>query len=147
VLFEAIRQSALQAINHTISLYDSTKSLESQLESMAKEHIAVHTSEPFMTFARVSVSQFLVSPELASASFEEFRKSRDGLVKWIKAAAKDGRVSVADPQRAAAQFLGLLNVQTFWPQLLGGQKTPSTSERKRIVASTIAMFLDHYQTE
>jgi TetR/AcrR family transcriptional regulator of autoinduction and epiphytic fitness len=147
VLFEAIRQSALQAIEHTIRPYDLTESLESQLELTAMEHIAVHTSDAFMKFARVSVSQFIVSPEMASASFEEFSKSRDGLVKWIKAAAKDGRLTVAEPKRAAAQFLGLLNVQMFWPQLLGGQKTPSKSELKKIVASTIAIFLDHYQTE
>lgn len=145
-LFDAIRQSTLLAIEHTIRRYDSSTSLESQLKLMAMEHIAVHTSDAFMKFARISAPQFIFSPELASTSFDEFSKSREGLVKWIKAADKDGRLSVSDPKRAAAQFLGLLNVQMFWPQLLGGQKTPSKPELKEIVASTIGMFLDHYQT-
>lgn len=146
-LFEAIRQSALQAVDRTLRVYDQMVPLESQLELMAVEHVAVHTSDAFMKFARVSVSQFIVSPELASASFDELSKSRDGLVKWIKAAVQDDRLTVPDAKRAAAQFLGLLNVQTFWPQLLGGQKSPSSSELKKIVTSTIAMFLDHYQTD
>lgn len=145
-LFEAIRQSTLQAIEHAIRPYDPSKSLDSQLRLMAQEHIAVHTSDAFMKFARISAPQFIVSPELASASFGEFSKSREGLVKWIRAAAKDGRLTVADPKRAAAQFLGLLNVQVFWPQLLGGQKTPPKSELKEIAESTVAMFLDHYRT-
>ncbi len=145
VLFEAMRREALDAVEHTVQPYDRSEPLEPQLEFIAREHIAVHSSDAFMKFARVSLSRFVGSPELASASYHQLEQSRLALVAWIKAAFHDGRLRVADPKRAAVQFIGLLNAQMLWPQLIGCQKRPSAAEQKKIVATTVAMFLDHYK--
>ena len=146
VLFEAMRREALQAVQHTVCPYDRAQSLESQLESIARAHVAVHSCDAFMKFARATVPELIRSSELGSVSYQELQKTRNAMVKWIKAAAKDDRLDVDDAKRAAVQFAGLLNTQVLWPQLIGGQHKPSIQEEKKIVASTIAMFLDHYST-
>jgi len=146
-LYDNMRREILQAIQHAVKPYEATETLASQLESIARSHIKLHTSDAFMKFARVSVSRCIHSPALAASSFKELRKSHYAMVQWIKDAAEDGRLAVADPNLAAGQFIALLRARVLWPQLIGAQPKPSRKEQKMIIESTIAIFLDHYATD
>ncbi len=75
------------------------------------------------------------------------QKNESALFGWIRAAAADGRLNVADPSFAAGQFIALIKSDIFWPQLFAAYPAPSRAECQRIIASAVAMFLDHYATE
>ena len=124
--------------------YSSTESLEDQLLAIAKSITEMLTNDDFMKLARVLVSRFIQSPELASSIRDENDCER-ALVDWVKAAKKDGRLSVTNPELAAAQFTSLIKAFAFWPQLIGGNPPPSKRELNQITKSAVAMFLNHYQ--
>ena len=147
VLFDSMRHEMMDAVEHSVKRYDATEPLESQLKSIALSQVEFQTCAAFMKFARASVSRCMHSPSLAATSFNELQQSRQTMVKWIKNAVEDGRLNVESPNLAARQFVGLLHSLFLWPQLIGAQPVPSKGEQKRIIESTVAMFLDHYATD
>lgn len=146
-LFDSMRKEMMDAIEYSVKRYEPTEPLESQLLSIAQRQFELQTCATFMKFARVSVSRCMHSPALAASSFNELQKSRQTMVKWIKNAVADGRLNVESPKLAARHFIGLLSTWFLWPQLIGAQPVPSKREQKKIIESTVAMFLDHYATE
>lgn len=144
-LFMAIVSELSQRCGVNECPYSSTESLERQLLSIARGFIETVTNDDFIKLARVVISRLIQSPEFA----ESIRGKNDpfyALVDWIKAAKKDGRLSVTNPEHAAEQFTGLIKASAFWAQLINGAATPSKRELNQIIKSTVAIFLNFYQT-
>lgn len=144
-LFEAMVQRLKQRCQATGEYcYDPDASLESQLTAIAHAVIESNTSGDFQDLSRVILARFLHAPELAREMLGEGEEFSVGVANWIRAACDAGKLNAPDPERAAQQFKGLLSAFTFWPQIIGRQPRPSREEQEAIVASTVAMFLDHY---
>ena len=143
-LFMAIVADLGQRCGGAECSYSSTEPLEDQLLAIAKGFADMMTNDDFMKLARVVISRLIQSPELSSSIRGE-NESYRAVVNWIKAAKKDGRLSVTNPDQAAAQFTSLIKAFAFWPQLIGGNAPPSKRELNQITKSAVAMFLNHYQ--
>ena len=89
-------------------------------------------------------AESLTSPELTRENFETFQKDNIGIVKWIKKATKDGKLNVTDSVMAGKQFLALIEVFAFWPQLYGIDPIPNKKEQNKIIDSAVEMFLNTY---
>ncbi|MBI9075026.1 MAG: TetR/AcrR family transcriptional regulator [Desulfatibacillum sp.] len=124
--------------------YDSSLSLESQLTDIAKNELALFASQDFLDLARVTLAEYVMSPDMARRAFDEMHEKELGVLTWIREAARDGRLHVDDPEIAAHQFLGLIKTFMFWPQLVGGQPLLSREEGDQVIHSAVSMFLDHY---
>ena len=142
-LFKAMVAELSERCGRMECPYSNAKSLEDQLLAIARSFAEKMTNADFMKLARVVISRFMQSPDLAS----EVRGKNEyqlAIVDWIKAAKKDGRISVGSAEQAATQFTSLINAFAFWPQLISGDPPPGKRELNQITNSAVAIFLDHY---
>lgn len=145
LLFQSITQElcdrATQVSDHP---YDPNSSLTTQLETIAVQEMALLTSEDFLDTLRMITSESLSAPELTRENFDNFQESSIGVVKWIRKAAEDGRLSVTDPISAGKQYLALIEAFALWPQLYGLKPTPTKKQQKKIIDSAVDMFMNTY---
>ena len=144
-LFDAIRSDLFCKIASIEYQYQHAACLTKQLQAIATQQVELICSDAFVTFARISIPRSLQSVDVAKTTYREFHASHRTILNWIKAAVADGRLQLDDPQFAARQFLGLLNTGLLWPQLIGGQRSPSNAVKKRVIRTTVSMFLSQYQ--
>lgn len=146
-LFHAIvadlfnRTRSLQSVD-----YDSSASLEQQLTEIGRQFADLTMSDEFIRLARVVVSRFMHSPQLAAATLGSHEHRKAALIRWIKAAKNDGRLTVGNPTQAARQFTGLIQEFAFWPQLVGTENKLTKRELRQVVKAATNMFLAHYAT-
>ncbi|ACL04402.1 transcriptional regulator, TetR family [Desulfatibacillum aliphaticivorans] len=143
ILVELVKRGA-QAPDQA---YDPERPLDEQLFEIANQELALFSSQDFLDLARVTLAEYILTPELARRAFDEMNDKELGVHTWIRQAAEDGRLRVADHEMAAHQFLGLIKSFTVWPQLVGGQPLLSSQEAEQVIRSAVAMFLDHYGVE
>jgi len=125
--------------------FEIDRRLEEQLASIGASIIDTMSADDFINLARVVLSRFLHSPELAALTLGKgYKPFRVGLIAWIEAARRADKLKVEDPDLAARQFVALLNASAFWPQVLVGQPPLSRAARRQVLRSTVSMFLDHY---
>lgn len=145
ILFQAITQEfcdrATQVSEHP---YHAGLPLATQLQAIAQQEMALLTSSEFFSMFKMITIESLTSPELTQTNVDNFQESSYGVVKWIKKATKDKKLSVKDPVQAGKQFLGLINEFALWPQLYGLKPAPKKLEQKKIIDSAVEMFLNTY---
>ena len=143
-LFQAIVAELLERCGELKITYDAECCLNEQLMAIGRQYIEMMTGDDFMKLARVVLSRFIHSPELAASTVRGQEVANEAIVNWILAAKKDGRLKVPNALHAAEQFTSLIKAFAFWPQLIGNQDAPGKRERTRIVKSAVTMFLDHF---
>ncbi|MEM9541553.1 MAG: TetR/AcrR family transcriptional regulator [Cyanobacteria bacterium P01_E01_bin.42] len=145
-LFQAIIDEILQRIGEMPSHeYSTEKSLDEQLLAIGNAFATTITSRDFMKLSKVVISRFIQSPEWAQNTLKAHARLRQNMISFFKAGQKDGRLKISNPERAAAQFCGLIKEIVFWPELMAGQEPISTRERNAAVKTAVEMFLDHYR--
>ena len=100
-----------------------------------------------MSLSRITLSRFLLEPELAEKTLTRETELEKGLTNWIRAAAEDGRLSVDDARVASTEFSSLLKAFAFWPQLIGNHPKLTKKQVSELVDRTVAMFLARYGRE
>lgn len=147
-LFQAILNQLIFHIGEMESFeYSSEEPLERQLEVIGRIFADTVTGEDFMNLSRVVISRLIRSKEWAEAAFEQQGELRANITRWINAGNKDGRLNVPNPDKAAAQFVGLIKEVVFWPELMWGQEAATPLERDEAVRSAASIFLDHFRVE
>lgn len=124
--------------------YDSEADLETQLVTIGQRTAETTMNEDFISLARVVISRFMQSPEFAAATMKEQDTFHDGLVRWIKAASKDGRLNVKNAEHASIEFIGLIKAFAFWPQMIGSDSPLTKRKLNAVIKSGVAMFLARY---
>jgi len=56
-----------------------------------------------------------------------------------------GLRKIDHPQRAARQFLGLINEPLLWARVIGVEGVPPQKERFEVVDEAVQCFLSHYR--
>ena len=144
-LFEALTQEWLEsAVQSLEQPYNPHESLEHQLKQIALSELDALKSARFLELARVSLVEYTRSPEKARVAYAKFRQNENGLIRWLRHAAQDGRLKIEDATFSAEQFTSLIKAFAFWPQVIADEPAPGEMEREAIVDSAVAMFLNHY---
>ena len=145
-LFQAIVDEILQRVEEMPSHeYSEEKPLDEQLLAIGNTFAKTITGKDFMKLSRVVISRFIQSPEWAHNTLKAHSRLRQDMIAFFKAGKKDGRLKISNPEKAAAQFCGLIKEIAFWPELMAGQEPISTRERNAAVKAAVEMFLDHYR--
>jgi len=145
-LFHSIVKQLCDSFIQAVSIeYQSNKPLNEQLMVVAKSELKLLESDKFRDLNRITLSEFIRSPELASSALEHLDQKEGGLNTWINAAINEGRLKPVDADYAAQQFLGLIKATAFWPQLLMNQEFPSLEQQKSIAEDAVFMFLARYE--
>jgi len=144
-LFQCITQDLCDnATQVSEQPYDRDIPLRTQLQTIAEQEIAFLTAKEFRSLFKMITAESLASPELTKTNFDNYQWSSLGVVKWIREAVKDGKLSVTDPVRAGKQFLALIETFALWPQLYDHKPVPNKNEQKKIIDSAVEMFLCSY---
>lgn len=145
-LFQAIVDEIMERVGEMpVHEYSKEKALDEQLLQIGNTFATTITSPDMMKLSRVVVSRFTQSPEWAHYTIKAYARLRQDMIAFFKAGKKEGRLNIRDPERAAAQFCGLIKEIAFWPELMAGQKPVTTRERNAVVKDAVTIFLDHYQ--
>lgn len=146
-LFQAIVDEILQRVEEMpVHKYSKEKALEDQLLDIGNTFANTITGKDFMKLSKVVIACFIQSPEWAHNTMKAYARLRQDMIAFFKAGKKDGRLQIRDPEKAAAQFCGLIKEIAFWPELMAGQKPVTSRERSEAVKDAVAIFLDHYAT-
>ena len=146
ILFHNIVKQLCDSFSQAVNIeYQADKPLDEQLHVAAVNEIQLLESECFRNLNRITISECIRSPELASSTLEHLGQQKDGLHVWINEAMNDGRLKTVDANFAAQQFLGLIKASAFWPQLFMGQTFPSSEQQKIIADDAVFMFLARYR--
>jgi len=145
-LFQAIAQELCDNATHVSDFtYDPHTPVETQLRAIAEKQMNLLTSDDFLSTLKMITSESLASPDLTRENFESFQDdSNIGVVKWVKKATKDGKLSVTDANMAGIQFLTLIDAFALWPQLYGIKPVPTKKEQKKVIDSAVLMFTNTY---
>lgn len=142
-LFRSITDRVVSSFSEATDIdYDPGQPFEPQLRKLAWAEGHLLMSSEFMNLARMLVGESIRDPEFAAEMNQRFDKILC-FQTFIEAAHRDGAITVPDARMAAAQFLGLIKSQAFWPVLPTGQ-TLSKAEMQKVIDSSIAMFMGNY---
>jgi TetR/AcrR family transcriptional regulator of autoinduction and epiphytic fitness len=67
-----------------------------------------------------------------------------GMLAWIRAAQRDGRLKPGDTSLAAQQLESLVKGAAFWPQVTMGQPKLTPRAQRQLAGAAVDMFLCHY---
>jgi len=124
--------------------YRAAVPLREQLIELLMHKLRLLNNEAFLALARVAIAAGIHSPERARDMVARLGEREEDLTVWIRAAAADKRLRIADPVFAAHQLQGLVKAFAFWPQVTMGQPPLSETEQRAIADSAADMFLARY---
>ncbi|RNF82064.1 TetR/AcrR family transcriptional regulator [Montanilutibacter psychrotolerans] len=145
VLFAQILQQLWDRSAAAVDVaYRPDRPLRAQLLELITQKLRLLGDEAFVSLARVAIAAGIHSPERAQEMVARMGDREEGLTRWIRSAAADGRLTTPDPVFASLQLQGLVKAFAFWPQVTLGQP-PLTPDRQALVAeSATDLFLAHY---
>ncbi|QIR15938.1 TetR/AcrR family transcriptional regulator [Shewanella aestuarii] len=125
--------------------YLSGQPLFEQLSAIIFTEIQFINSQEHIDMARVAIGHLFYNSEEMSREIEKIRQHETALLRWIKAAALDGKINIEDAKFANEQLLHLIKGQCFWPQILICQPLLNDEQRKHLADESAKMFLSRYQ--
>jgi len=124
--------------------YRATIPLREQLVELLMRKLRLLNDESFLALARVAIAAGIHSPERARDMVARLGEREEDITVWIRAAAADKRLRIADPVFASSQLQGLVKAFAFWPQVTMGQPRLTETEQQAIADSAADMFLARY---
>lgn len=124
-LFQAvIDQFGQEMYSLKLIIYDAARTLEEQLSEFVDAELAVVNNPTWMGLIKVLLTVFIRSPELAQKAMARHTTSEDSITVWVRAAARDGKLSIEDPSVAASVFTAMLGGAFTWPAIYRGGLDP-----------------------
>ncbi|MCL6282369.1 TetR/AcrR family transcriptional regulator [Ruegeria sp. 2012CJ41-6] len=144
-LYQSIVRILYEKFADALSMaYDPSRDIRAQLTDLAWAEGRLLTSPEVMAIAKLVVSENLRNPQLATTVQGKIDSKRV-FTEMLRDAARDGQLSVEEPEEAAEQFIALLKSKAFWPVILGGDILSQT-QMSRVVDNTVDMMMSRYGT-
>ncbi|MBY5806487.1 TetR/AcrR family transcriptional regulator [Rhizobium pisi] len=100
-----------------------------------------------IAFLRMIIAEGTRFPDLTESFFKHGKTPAMGAVRaYIEMQAERGLLTIKDGERAARQFLGLIDEPLLWIRVLGRDEKFSQSERQAVIDEAVDIFLGHYRT-
>lgn len=142
---EAFKRFLSSAFESKDIEYDPDRSIDDQLGDFADSKIRLTEDPKQLGLMRVTLNAFTTYPSMAQRLVLFSDSHEDGLVKWLKAATRDGRLKAKDPELAAEVFWSMFAGTFFWPPLVRGPV--EKQQGQKLKAEFIQLFLARYGTE
>ncbi len=122
--------------------YDPDRPLQEQLAQFADAKVEILRDPNWVGFMRVAMGVMVRDPETARASLAEAKKQDDYLVLWLRAAHKDGRLTIPDAKLASEVFWSAVGGAFFWPVVMG--TAPRGKARIKLRDEIVRGFVEAY---
>ena len=124
--------------------YRAGAPLREQLLGLVMQKMALLADESFLDLARVAIAATIHSPERAQDMVNRLGQKEGGMLAWIRAAQRDGRLKAGDTALAAQQLESLVKGVAFWPQVTMGQPKLTPREQRKVAGAAVDLFLSQY---
>jgi TetR/AcrR family transcriptional regulator, regulator of autoinduction and epiphytic fitness len=124
--------------------YDPKAPLREQLVALMMLKMALLADDNFLDLARVAIARALHTPEEAREMVQRLGEKESGVVGWIRAAQKHGRLKAGDAALAAQQLESVVKGAAFWPQVAMGQPKLTPRAQRALATAAVDLFLSHY---
>ncbi|MDO6619947.1 MULTISPECIES: TetR/AcrR family transcriptional regulator [unclassified Shewanella] len=125
--------------------YQPQQALFSQLSAIILTEIQFMNSREHIDMARVAIGHLFYNSEEMVREIEKMKQHETAILRWIKAAALDGRIQIEDAMFANEQLLHLIKGQCFWPQILTCNPLLNDQQRQHLADESAKMFLARYE--
>lgn len=141
---EILRQLWHTSAAQVEQAYQPGRPLREQLMALAQQKMALLNDDNFLDLARVAIAATIHSPERAQEMLQRLGDKESGLLAWIRAAQRDGRLNDCEPARAAQQLEALIKGAAFWPQVAMGQPKLGPKAQREVCSEAVDLFLARY---
>jgi TetR/AcrR family transcriptional regulator of autoinduction and epiphytic fitness len=141
---EILRQLWHRSSSQLDLAYRADQPLREQLMTWMLQKLAMLANDDFIDLARVAIAATIHSPERAQDMLARLGEKESGVLAWIRAAQKDGRLKAGDAALAAQQLESLIKGSAFWPQVTMGQPKLAPKAQKQLAAAAVELFLSYY---
>ncbi|MEH6734737.1 MAG: TetR/AcrR family transcriptional regulator [Shewanella sp.] len=133
-----------QALSQPSVVYDSHQPLAEQLQQLVRFDMDYIQSEEHVEVSRMVIGHLFYTTEMQE-ELQKVIKEETAILRWIKAATLDGRLTVKNVERAQTEVQSLIKGQCFWPLIFQVEEPLNELQKDDIAASIVTMFLCRYQ--
>jgi TetR/AcrR family transcriptional regulator, regulator of autoinduction and epiphytic fitness len=144
---ETLRALWQNSITKADAPYRAGAPVREQLVGLLMQRMAMLSDGSFLAWSRVAIAAFIHSPKRAQGMIKRLDQRDGGLVGWISAAHKAGRLKVSDPSLAAQLMASIVKGAAYWPQVTMGRPPLAVRERRKVAAAAADLFLSHYSAK
>ena len=141
---EILRVLWHSSVSQVDAPYRPDAPLREQLLALAMQKMALLSDDNFLDLARVAIAATIHSPERAQDMVKRLGQKESGMLAWVRAAQKDGRLKAGDAVLAAQQLESLLKGAAFWPQVTIGSPKLAPRAQRQVAAAAVDLFLSHH---
>ncbi len=124
--------------------YNASKPLAPQLQQLVRGDMDYIQSEEHIEVSRMVIGHLFYTSEMQQ-EIQRIIKEETAILRWIKAADKDGRIKVDDIEQAQDQVHSLIKGQCFWPLIFQIIEPLTDEEKDQHAAEIVKVFLSRYQ--
>ena len=124
--------------------YRADAPMREQLLELMMQKMTLLADDNFLDLARVAIAATIHSPERAQDLINRLGQKEGGVLGWIRAAQKDGRLKPGDTTLAGQQLESLVKGVAFWPQVTMGQPKLVPRAQRQVAGAAVDLFLNHY---
>lgn len=133
-----------QALSKPSEPYNPSQPLAPQLQQLVRYDIDHIQSEEHIEVSRMVIGHLFYTSEMQK-EIKKIIKQETAILRWIKAANKDGRINVDNIEQAQDQVHSLIKGQCFWPLIFQIIEPLTDEEKDQHAAEIVKVFLCRYQ--
>jgi len=133
-----------QALSQASVIYNSQQSLAEQLQLLVRFDMDYIQSEEHVEVSRMVIGHLFYTTEMQQ-ELQKIIKEETAILRWIKAATLDGRLTVPNVEQAQTEVQSLIKGQCFWPLIFQVEEPLSDQQKDEIATEIVKMFLCRYQ--
>ncbi|ABI73690.1 MULTISPECIES: TetR/AcrR family transcriptional regulator [Shewanella] len=133
-----------QALSQPSVIYSSHQPLAEQLQQLVRFDMDYIQSEEHIEVSRMVIGHLFYTTEMQE-ELQKVIKEETAILRWIKAATLDGRLTVTNVEQAQGEVQSLIKGQCFWPLIFQVEEPLNDQQKDDIAASIVTMFLCRYQ--
>ncbi len=145
-LFESMLIAHWQAVSISYQqLFIESDSIAVQLTLFAKAFLKFIYQTDTVALFRLLIAESNQFPDLASEIVIDKKAPFTRLlVQFLDSKKSSGELSIDNPERSAAYFIGMLKEYHFWPMMLGFTKQKQLSHQSSFIDDVVRVFLKAY---
>lgn len=144
-LFAAIAADLINELHQATEMdYLRDRELGEQLRDFARVEVSFVSSETHIKIFRLFLVESFASPGMVEKILPPETLDQNPLIRWIQAAADDGRLQIDNAALASRELHSMLKGSFFWPAISGIADPPTGKLRESIIDSAVETFLSRY---
>ncbi|CAM4410445.1 TetR/AcrR family transcriptional regulator [Shewanella livingstonensis] len=133
-----------QALSQPTVVYHPHQPLDAQLQQLVRDDINYLQSKEHIEVSRMVIGHLFYTTEMQQ-ELQKVIKAENAILRWIKAATHDEKLTVTDVEQAQTELQSLIKGQCFWPLIFQVEEPLNDTQKQQIANNITTMFLCRYK--